>query len=415
VSIGSIARGSILALIITATSAAPATALTFGSPKSFSTGTSTSPRAVIVADLDKDGKADLATANSGVATSYVGSSSVLLGDGAGAFRPFTKFPTGRRTYGVGVGNFDRDANGKPDLVAANLNADTAAVLVGDGAGKFRSPVNFWVHDGPRVPLVTDWNGDANDDFFTVNQNGYGTTVAGTVSMWQSESGTFPTSASQCNPSGSKPSPCGGFRYSRRETGRQPYGGVVRDFDKNGTSDLATVDTAASTVSVHLRNPDRSWQPRAAYRTGASPRSIDVGDFNRDDNLDLAVANYNAGTASVLLGNGDGTFRAKRDTPVYYASARHVAVGDFNGDTAHDLAVTIEKRRRVSVLKGDGCGNFQRQDISTVDGSGPFWVSVGRFDANATDDLVTANYNSNNVSVLLNKTPKEPAPPPCGGG
>jgi|SRR5580704_2321299 len=49
-----------------------------------------------------------------------------------------------------------------------------------------------------------------------------------------------------------------------------------------------------------------------YTTGVNPQAVAVGDFNRDGNSDIAVVNSTSNTVSVLLGNGDGTFKSKVD-------------------------------------------------------------------------------------------------------
>ncbi len=42
------------------------------------------------------------------------------------------------------------------------------------------------------------------------------------------------------------------------------------------------------------------------------------------------------------------------------------------------------------------------------GNRPFSVAVGDFNGDGVQDLAVANYDSNNVSVLINNTPQPPA-------
>ncbi|HET9326610.1 MAG TPA: VCBS repeat-containing protein, partial [Candidatus Eisenbacteria bacterium] len=82
----------------------------FAPPVSYSTGNG--PFSVAIADLNADGKPDLAVANS-----YSGAVSVLLGNGDGSFGPKTDFSAGMGPHSVAVGDLNRD--GKPDLAVAN--------------------------------------------------------------------------------------------------------------------------------------------------------------------------------------------------------------------------------------------------------------------------------------------------------
>jgi len=74
------------------------------------------PEAVTVGDLNRDGRPDLAVANSGS-----GNVSVLLGNGDGTFQASVDYPTNPAPTEFAVGNFNGD--GLPDLVVANLTPD----------------------------------------------------------------------------------------------------------------------------------------------------------------------------------------------------------------------------------------------------------------------------------------------------
>src|SRR4029079_8978135 len=133
----------------------------------------------------------------------------------------------------------------------------------------------------------------------------------------------------------------------------------------------------------------------------------VGDLNRDGNPDLAVANYGTSDVSVLLGDGAGTFGAAVNFPVAVrVYAQSVVVSDFNRDGNPDLATANSGSNDVSVLLGDGAGSFGVATNFWAIGPGgtpprPNAVAVGDFNRDGNLDLITANYNTRNVSVLLN--------------
>src|SRR5205085_11797771 len=81
--------------------------------------TGAEPFWVAVGDFNGDGKMDLVTANVGNAGNTV---SVLLGNGDGTFQPHVDYLTGSFPNSVAVGDFNRD--GRKDLAVANSQSNT---------------------------------------------------------------------------------------------------------------------------------------------------------------------------------------------------------------------------------------------------------------------------------------------------
>jgi hypothetical protein len=94
---------------------------TFLSQTTYSTGSSSSPRGVAVADVNSDGQPDIVVADS--ASSKVG---VLLNAGNGTFLNQTTYSTGN-PYSVAVADVNND--NKSDIVVANDNSNTVGVLL----------------------------------------------------------------------------------------------------------------------------------------------------------------------------------------------------------------------------------------------------------------------------------------------
>jgi hypothetical protein len=85
--------------------------------------TSSYSRAVAIADLDGDGKLDLAVANEDSSTV-----SVLLGNGDGTFRPRFDYPTaGRGASSIAIA--DLLGTGHPVIATANYLGSTATALL----------------------------------------------------------------------------------------------------------------------------------------------------------------------------------------------------------------------------------------------------------------------------------------------
>ena len=174
--------------------------------------------------------------------------------------------------------------------------------------------------------------------------------------------------------------------------------------------LVLLTIAAGSVSAKELFLGRS------YRAGDLPVSAAAGDVNGDTFADLVSANSSTDDVSVLLGNGDGTFQAATAFPTG-SSPGSVAIADLDGDTFLDVAVSTGVTYEggsgeAIVLLGNGHGTFRSARHFTV-GTGPWSVAVGDLDGDTMPDAVTANYESDDVSVLLNQsTPAASVPVPA---
>jgi hypothetical protein len=131
------------------------------------------PSALAAGDLNLDGKPDLAVANNGSANV-----SILLGDGAGGFQAAAGSPVG-----TGLGPFplvvaDLDLDGKPDLAVANNSADSVTILLGNGAGGFTPAAGSPVATGstPAGLVAADFNLDGRPDLAVADSGSNDVTI-----------------------------------------------------------------------------------------------------------------------------------------------------------------------------------------------------------------------------------------------
>jgi hypothetical protein len=92
--------------------------------------------------------------------------SVLLGNGAGSFGSATNFAVGSSPWSVAIGNLNGD--GFADLAVANSGSNNVSVLLGDGAGSFGAATNFAVGSSPRSVAIGNLNGDGFADLAVAN-------------------------------------------------------------------------------------------------------------------------------------------------------------------------------------------------------------------------------------------------------
>jgi hypothetical protein len=255
----------------------------FGPASDFAIG-GFNPTSVGVADLNGDGKLDLAvTASNGDGS--IPFVSILLGDGNGAFGAPAQFLVGSDPKSVVIGDFNHD--GKLDLAIANNLSDNVSILLGDGTGNFNTATNFPVGSpGPSSIAAGDFNGDGNLDLAVANS---GSGIGSTTSILMGDgTGAFgPPTDFVVGSSGSA----------------QPYSVAVGDLNCDGKLDLAVANINETNVSVLIGTGTGTFDAALNFlvgNQGSGPISVALADFNGDGKLDLATADYSEDFVSVLL-------------------------------------------------------------------------------------------------------------------
>jgi hypothetical protein len=274
-----------------------------------------------------------------------------------------------------VATADFNGDGKLDMAVANESLDTVDILLGNGDGTFRNPVEYATGHGPQFVVTGDFDHDGNLDLAICNVFDHTVSI-----LLGNGDGTFKA-------------------HKDYATGGTADVVTTGDFSRDGKLDLLVTNFAANTVSVLLGNGDGTFQAPVTYATGTNPNWTAVGDFNGDSKLDLAVSNSTDGTVSILLGNGDGTFKPHTDIAVGQGPACVVAA-DFNGDAKLDLAIADNiVGGQINVLLGNGDGTFQ-SPVDYLAGNGAINLIASDLNGDGHLDLVVANTSDSTVSILL---------------
>jgi hypothetical protein len=337
------------------------------------------PRAIVVADFNNDGIADMAVANNR-GLNGTSSISVFLGRGFGTFGPQTDFALGISSVALAAADFSGD--GKLDLVESHLETFSLAISLGVGAGEFGLPTEVSLGSGSDRIIAGDFNRDGKMDVVT-------DTAFGTVGVLPGRGdGTFGTAIQSA-------------------AGQFPTTFAVGDFNGDGIPDLAVANDVSNTVSILLGNGDGSFAPpQLLIGVDGLHDSIITGDFNNDGKIDIAVCNRRStatatsdqDSVTVWLGNGDGTFQSPQ---IFHTGPDPFAivVADLNFDGKLDIA-TANLSNTVSILPGNGDGTFAaKQDFAV--GSVPQALAVGDFNHDGKPDLVVANGGTQTISILTN--------------
>ncbi len=306
-----------------------------------------SPARVAMADLDGDGKVDVAIANQGSNNvSLLRNTAVSGGIDAGSLAARVDFETS--TGAVSVATGDLDGDGKPDLVVTNFASGTVSVFRNTAttgsidAGSFGAKVDFAAGSNPRGLFICDLDGDGKPDLAVANQS------SATVSLFRN------------------------------------------------TASIGSINSGSFTAKVD-------------FATGVAPYSVSAGDLDGDGRPEIVVANVTSNTLSVIRSTNNNselsslTLSSGTLTPgfsgaisAYTATVPNATSSITVTPTRADANATIQVRINA--------GSFTSVNSGSASGSLPLVVG-----SNTIEILVTAqDASTKTYTVLVNRAP---IPPP----
>jgi hypothetical protein len=225
------------------------------------------PGNMVSADLNRDGKLDLAVA---AFENYSGNLVVLLGNGDGTFQTSSIYPTDQGSIWLVAGDFNGD--GFPDLAVTNANGDDVSVLLNKGNGTFLPAVNYAVGGSPSRIVAGDFNEDGKLDLAVCNLGSTFTLLLG------NGDGTFRPDS---------PSTRSCFQTL-----------IATDFNGDGHLDLL-VDNDPN-YTIWYGKGDGTFPTSLTVNLASYPSAMAVGDMNGDGAPDLV---WEGSSLAILLNTG----------------------------------------------------------------------------------------------------------------
>jgi hypothetical protein len=358
---------------------------TFAAAGDFATGQS--PRYTAVGDFNADGKPDLAVPNLNSGTVSILLDTTATGATAATFAAKVDLATNAGPTAAAIADLDGD--GKPDLAVTNYNSNTVSVFINTTATAattptFANPVNFTTGTGPFAIAIADLNGDGKADLIvtvpgpqaaptdTISVLLNTTTTTGVPSFAAKSDftvGMIPTSVTSADFNGDgKPDLAIGF-YS-----------------------LPQVSVLLNTTAAHAATPSFATQVDLAM--GGYSFLVASGDLNGDGRPDLAATTEDQAISIFVDTTPTNGAVATFAGPTYYFTryySFHVAIGNLDGDQRPDVAV-VGDGDGLQVLDNRTASSSALNLLATVEFPtvAPSASSIADFNGDGKPDLAITN-------------------------
>jgi hypothetical protein len=344
-----------------------------------------------VADMNRDGNADLVVGGDEAVDSPKNHISYLRGRGDGTFKKTIKIPDTGGAEGVVAGKFNDDKY--PDIAAADYEAGDISIWHGTKKGKFHRVQKLSDTAGPWLIQSADLNDDGHADLVVGNYGDSGGTFAVTVFLAKKD-GSFRSGQSYA---GSATAPVSTLGLAVGKLGPDKHPDVMIS-ESNGK------------VSFLKGKGDGTFADADSYidlstETGFTGLGygLTIGTFDTPS-PDVGVPVLLSGSSGEVYPVRDvgrpGLILAGNPTPSPGAPFG-IAAADFNLDGVDDVAVgrgSINGSGFNLLTSNNHLGEFTLSD--SYPGESANWVVAGKLNADKAPDVAVGGPKG--VDVYLNK-------------
>jgi hypothetical protein len=384
------------------------TSSSFASKVDFATGTN--PSAIAITDLDGDGKLDLAVTNLSSNTVSVFHNTSSSGTiTINSFAAKVDFTTGSSPRSIAIA--DLDGNGRPDLAVANSASASVSIFRNTAisgsitSSSFAAKVDFTSGSNPRSVAIADLDGDSKPDIATANLS------SNTISILRNTA-----TVGSITLGGGPFSPPKSFADKVDiTTESSPIQVTLGDVDNDGKLDLM-VSSISFFISLH-RNiatsgsiTTGSFASRINIGTSSGSSPISLGDLDGSGRIDMASADSPFITLYRNLGVNGGITTNSFTTRINLTTISNhdrVAIGDLDGDGKPDLAAIQGNLNTVSVYHNTSSNNANLSSLTISSGtlSPSFSASNTSYNTTITNGTTSIRLNPTredvNASITIN--------------
>ena len=227
---------------------------TFTVQTTYTTGLGSDPYSIAIADLNQDMYFDIAVVNSG--TNNLG---LLFGDGNGSFLLPIFYSTGDSSNPISIVIADLNNDDKLDIATANNADDSAGVFLNDGNGSFEDQMAYSTDpgSGPYSIAVADFNNDSQIDLAIANeQNNNVMIFNGYTNEVFAKQISYSTNIENISPMGT-------FIASTGD-GSSPYWVTTGDLNNDGLQDVVVANLGTNSVGIFLGYDNGTFGSQTSY-------------------------------------------------------------------------------------------------------------------------------------------------------